>query len=651
MAQVRQWKVKLTLEGPVLTQATSAGSPGLDALMARTPDGGAWCLPGTHVKGRLRQAWEELDGACGWAVPVGTLLGKEAANPEGTGTGSVDPARGVLHFTDFVCTSHSIPAAPGPAPAAESGASAGAESGEPEAEPAEEQGAEQASGPSATSHGPAETLFRVRMDAERGSVDRGAYLVMEAPFAVGEKVVFEGTVRTVADGSVFSTEEVERWLRKGFAWIPAFGAERTVGFGRLTGITVEAVGDTGTEGRFGNGDEWFFLDPLEAFCIARPKVASNLFEAEEVIPGGVIKGCLAAAWAQALGEASSAVGPGFDKARPELSEHFWAVRFTHAFPCGADGKRAVVFPQSLVQWGDGSFKDVALGPDPYHTPNFDTEFGGRAPAFSVDWKGKAWGAVTRHFGWPDLKKDLRVRTAMDPASRKGADEKLFAVETVVPGHTRWKFRIDLSRVPDTAREKVAQQLKELLGLGLLGLGKTKAAARIESTGEGSRMASSLDPIDGKWIVTLQTPALLGDPSELGETSGADALKKIYEAEWHDLSGGLLQLSDYFARQRLAGGYYLHRRFRDGQDYRPYLLTEAGSVFVLQAADGIGEAEAKEAIKNLLDHGLPPPQWVRALAAETKLWQHCPYLPENGYGEIAVNLPVHRGEDVPGGGDA
>jgi hypothetical protein len=76
------------------------------------------------------------------------------------------------------------------------------------------------------------------------------------------------------------------------------------------------------------------------------------------------------------------------------------------------------------------------------------------------------------------------------------------------------------------------------------------------------------------------------------------------------------------------------------------------VFVLEAKDD-SLASTRKQIANWLETGLPLPSWVSQFADEdeSQRWRFCTYIPENGYGEIAVNLPVHEQIDLPGGGDA
>jgi hypothetical protein len=65
-----------------------------------------------------------------------------------------------------------------------------------------------------------------------------------------------------------------------------------------------------------------------------------------------------------------------------------------------------------------------------------------------------------------------------------------------------------------------------------------------------------------------------------------------------------------------------------------LLTEPGSVFVLTVAANQLD-NAQEHIRKWLKSGLPLPEW--ACEAHGNTWQENPFLPQHGYGEVAVNL--------------
>ena len=92
---------------------------------------------------------------------------------------------------------------------------------------------------------------------------------------------------------------------------------------------------------------------------------------------------------------------------------------------------------------------------------------------------------------------------------------------------------------------------------------------------------------------------------------------------------------------MAGGDYIFRRFMGGNNYMPFLLTDAGSVFVFESVHAEG---AEEKVREWHEQGLPVPGWAMERYKRGDLpgshWSNCPYTPENGYGEIAVNLAVH-----------
>ncbi len=74
-----------------------------------------------------------------------------------------------------------------------------------------------------------------------------------------------------------------------------------------------------------------------------------------------------------------------------------------------------------------------------------------------------------------------------------------------------------------------------------------------------------------------------------------------------------------------------------EPYNPFLLTDAGSVFVLEAEAG-QQPLAQTKIDDWLQFGLPLPDW-----AVKRYGDHgstCPFRRVDGFGEIAVNLPCH-----------
>lgn len=615
-------EVSLHLLGPVLTRSTAPGVYGLDAVAARAaqyerrPEERDLVLPGTLVAGKLRHAWAGLaDLGLSDFDEAQSLLGR-GSEGEGSDGGSVEPERKTLFISDFTV-------APKP----------------------DDAGA---------------TLTRIRISPTTGVVEKGALLVAEAPFQAGESVEFKGRIKMIA-ANPEAAETVRQQLVKVLRWIGQFGSGRGIGYGRLLKVEVsqpeeEARKYAAQVSSSGDGHApermALALRPLDPFCVSTRRVGDNIFEGSEIIPGGALLGAIA-------------FNLGGREDMPEaLAKVFDRIRVTHAFPArlqprtrpqlvplndslfgDMDLRRPVMWPQSLVR-AAGRLFDVAVCDGP-------GLIDGEAPAFAVDWKDDA--DVRDRFGWGDPGRELRVRTAIDRTRRRAEDEQLFAQESVVPDGHVWLAEIDLSAVPDSGRAEVWKALRESLGERLLGLGKTKAEVQIamlltDSVTQAVGSVPAADVSEGNrntWIVTLQTPALMLDTAALNETSGAVELRKLYERFWSDVSGSTLKLSHFFASQTLQGGPYLHRRFsRVGEGatstgYKPWLLTDAGSVFVLTTEN---QQRAEDKLEALRKCGLPITDELRRAygldSNEDEHWRHCPFTRRNGYGEVAVNLKVH-----------
>jgi hypothetical protein len=576
-------EVKLTLQGPILTGATNPGDLGIDSPFARTRANQLY-LPGTLIKGKLRQAWEGLQGLAP-DLPdedlVGDWLGEGAGNTKDI-EASFDPKRGRVHFSDFVDRE-----SPAKAP----------------------------------------VRTRIKMDEDRGSADDGMLQMLESPYASGERAAFAGTLH------FFECEagEGRRFLKAvqlGLSAVPSFGAERGIGFGRLCKVEVTAgaapttvasqpVPQVGAAlGLILSGDE--------LLCFARRQPAENLFESAEVIPGAAIKGALAQMMKR-LGEAQSF---------PALWSNLSRIRIRHARPAekGALAKLASAIPLSIVFAG-GDWSDVALCKSPRLIRD-------STPAFQTDWKGE-WGIAGSYFGHCKVGRELRVRTQIDAEKRRALDENLFAYESLDPTDLEWRTVLDLVHVPAERRKAVREELSALLAHGIFGMGKTKARMGASVREEiPPHFASSIAPCD-PLVVQVQTPVLLGLPAEWEAARSAAQVHAIYSRAWSELSSGALKLSHYFATQEMAGGLYLHKRFRPTADeYQPWLLTGAGSVFVFEAA-----APPATALLDLwLQTGLPIAPSLREHYGlegdQFDHWERCPFVPENGFGEIAVNLHLN-----------
>jgi hypothetical protein len=196
----------------------------------------------------------------------------------------------------------------------------------------------------------------------------------------------------------------------------------------------------------------------------------------------------------------------------------------------------------------------------------------------------------------------------------------------------WQTVVDISGV-DAEKQSTARELvMQVLNHGLIGVGKTKANIRVKAVQAPMSKKIAFEGNDKNMVyLTLQTPALL-TPNICG--SGEDALFQAYSSYFAVASSHTLALQHFYASQVLRGGNYQKTRFKGKANsppaYKPWLLTEAGAVFVLKVND---TNAVKEKLAQWLKTGLPS-------VAGHENWETNPYQPANGFGEIALNYPEH-----------
>jgi hypothetical protein len=593
--------ITITLKAPFITRSSSPGPYGIDAVNARNSDG-RLCIPGTHIVGKLREAWEELgsslqDEADADIVPSGDtlnlLLGEQLSD------GDFSPRAKQLYFSDFVCRE-------------------------------------------AASDG---SRNRIQIEDDRKAARKGSLLNIECPFPSGRTVSFHG-VLSFESHDAEHAKCVHRKVKCGLQWISQIGGYRSVGFGQVTDIHVSKpkmlkLGGSTRQWRDAEGLD-IIIEPSAPFCIAGRPAAGNIFESIEDIPGGVIRGSLARKINHLLKRPSGSeikTEQGQTKL-VNLCSNFHRIRITHGFPSARCFVRPVRPPLSLVK--AGGLYDVALMKNPCLINN-------RSPEFQVDWKDDSDAKTL--FGWPRLKRELRVRTAIDSVRLRSADNQLFAYEMIVPDERCWLARVRLDKSIDSnVRDAVVNELAMLLENGLLGIGKNKTPAKISVNPSGTitdeHDICAVDKFlceDSLLAISLQTPALLVSPRCLMESVSKQDLFKGYQMAWAEICPALTMVR-FFARQSLSGGLYQYGRFRKKSDapYQPWVLTDAGSVFLFTASD---QNEAKNKVISWLKYGLEVPgSTLRAydLTLSDDLWKYCPFIPQNGFGEIAVNLKIHSG---------
>ena len=631
-------EITLTLKGPVLVKSSNPAAFGLDTTVARVAIGaeqGKVYIPGTLLKGKLAESLAQL----AMIDPRLERLNRDWLGVHSDQPGSNnDPYRGRLMIDDLIAiTSEEKSSTDG-------------------------------------------VRTRIKINEALGSVDEKMLQVTEMPFAPGLSVEFKGQARFFADED--KALEVERFVRTGLHWLTQVGADRSVGFGRLKRVCVKRIAGRKAESTLPKGVAPVALDivirPLGPLCISKHKIGGNLFESEMFIPGNVLKGALAETWAAlAGGRLNNGVAGLDDSKRSALKNNFENLRFRHAFPALAvpERQRPQAVPHSVVKAKHGKqsvIRDVAAQGDPAvfvfkDNPNTDCLI---APAFRTDWKATDFEKVDPHFGWAHPAKELRVRTAIDSKKRRAdkgnpdtgvePEGKLFAWEMVHPFTSKgkkvvWHSRVDLCGVNEADLADVAEQLAELLSV-LSFVSKTKAPCEV-AIKSVLPVSNTVHDMPETVAIVLQTPALLCDPrfqyltggTQKSGTLSFDNLHQHYAAVWEskEFAEGALTLKHFFASQSLAGGDYLHRRFRKDKAYNPWLLTDAGSVFVFQVTN---TAKARTVIDKWVERGLPLPKWAETVWGCD--WKTNPYLRENGFGEIAVHSPhketpaLSDGEFIP-----
>lgn len=577
--------IGLTLRAPILVKSSSPGAFGLGALVYRC----AWkedrmAIPGTLLEGRISEALTQL------AHNNTSLLRKcESWFGREPDSGSLEPHRGKLFIDDLTARE-----------------------------------------PLAASR--LRVQNRIRINSDTQCADEGALLVIEAPFAPGANVQFEGVARFI--GSETEAAELARCCEVALKWTAQIGSNRSIGFGRIVSVSLSQASGRPELGTIAPapGAISLSLDPMGPLCISKHKIGDNLFESENIIPGNMIAGAVLETW-KAL-DPEGARDPGHP-----LRKHFDNIRFRHAFPSTSTARPTMV-PFSVVKV-NGGFQVL---PAQVKAGLLNNE----APKFRTDWKSEDFGKVEPKFDWALPKKELRVRTAIDSLRRRadkgsGPGEpqgKLFATETVLPIDEQgncisWLGRVDLKDVPDEERGKVVEALRSILSR-LSYLSKTKVPCKVRW--QAADAEPSPDLAENATIsLVLQTPALLADPRfqdvpASGAINAGDLLR-LYAEVWWDISGHSLELQHFYATQSMAGGRYMHGRFRNSEAYVPWLLTDAGSVFVLTVKN---RECAKRRLYEWLNGGLGLP--ARAKQHFGATWKTNPYLPQNGFGEVALHSP-------------
>ncbi len=608
------WAITIHVQAPFSTASALPARFGIDTPLLRNHRGDV-IIPGTLVQGRV---FEEATNWPGFDT-LKKHLGDPAQDnvPANTAAPGNLPHRKQLVFGDFVMA---------------------------ESPPA----------------GTTQAFTRIALDENTAAVKTGALQIIEQAALAGKSLEFKGTLTGYVDASTEAA--LTKQLRAALGLIPNLGGERSVGYGVVTGVTVadpiaaDTAAFTWPDGATSAALTLHFDRPV---LVAEPNPNGNLFRGSSLIPGNVIKGALADTLLAVIGKLPT----GFDD-----------LIVRHGF-CAAGATRPRAIPLSLSEFKNNTTQvvDLATLAEPQVLGQGGTM---TAAKFAIDWKvndlttptGKK---LSDEFGWAHPGRDLRVRVAINPTTRAAEDKKLFAYDAVLHeswdetgcATHRWHTIFDISQVKDKqSRADLINALNTAFASGLFPLGKTKAVARVAAPLKHvPAPALAATALTAKIILTLQTPALLTAKREVGPGAGQTELHAAIvcndscvalgpgagQTELHAAYRAYfakygLTLSHFYARQTLRGGGYQQRRFQGTRTYAPWLLTDAGSVFVLNVTPPEGCAEPTESEKTAAHAKLT--QWLNQgmpiASGWPATWQTNPYLPENGFGEVLINQAEH-----------
>lgn len=579
----------LTVISPFLFPGLAAGLSGFDATQLRD-ERNRPVLPSTQIRGLLREGLQDIAlsaPGCLTEAEITLLLGAESS-PRQAGEEFDQPMRGRLILGDLIADGDVLP------------------SGE---------------------------TVRVEIDDELGAAKTGHLLKIELVAPHGAEISFTGTAILY-----WCSPEIDRIVKAigaAIRLVPAIGAFKSAGFGAVRAGTSGARVDNGRpmgvpaaplEPGARRGLAARFDRPI---LVDADRVVDNAFVGAAIVPGAVFKGALARKLALAGGQG-------------ELSRFETALanlRISHAFPEAEDGSPGGhSLPLSVVAIEKDAFGDGLRLPGG-KVPLLDRGDGpmidGIAARFAPDWKQSWFEPAATRLGRPKYRPPAmlpRTHIKIGPGGVAEAQKLYSTVARSVsqPGNPlverRFLFCVDPGSCVDEDRERASQLIALLLD-GLDGIGKTEASARFEdwAAGQGIPEPAPVYGTDNLFAVTLEADAVLTDPRT--DATAPEA----YAAYWAKAVPGA-ELVDFCASQHLAGGYLATRRrpWGDGS-YHPFVLTDAGSVFLLRG--GIAGR-----LRQLIRTGLPVPSFAGIGPGETiELdWRCCPFMPENGYGAIRAD---------------
>jgi len=601
--------LKLSIKGPFITSSGADAARGLNLIFSRDIHG-RLVINGSHVKGKFREAIRDLKQLkllSNVDDIENVYLGKVNAD------GVYLPERGKLHFHDFFLDEACL--------------------------------SDQKN-----------KLTRVKIETKTGTAKENSLLNIEDWFKTGSISKWTGKITFFANNEK-EAEAIRQDIIMGFKWITNFGAIKGNGYGRLEKVTAKLNPlklRKSVQSKTVRNEElalrFEFKNDLFIGGIAR---GTTFKESQKVIPGAVIKGSLARFLNELCGaeKLTDHINPENEKVHkkfPMLTRYFSQIQFSHAFPSHGKAKeRPVVIPFSTVKDTDGKPWDIALTENAILAPN------GKALEFQIDWKD--FSKLNKLFGWAECQTINKTRTAIEKHTRTAHEEMLYTFQYISPYQMpsssknskrsdriqkiRWLAKMRLPDINKIGKEfdHLCDELYTAFNSGWRYLGKRDARFNLDVyPGEVENQMpkhTKGNLVDNLAIIALQTDAFLFDGYRLAPENNID-LHEVYKRYWDGVTENSCEMIKYFARQKMSGGYLI-KRFNPYPSYYPYILTEAGSVFILRAKID----KAQNVLQSLEMKGLPLPKDITS-DKNKEPWQVCPFVPENGFGEICINLAWH-----------
>lgn len=583
------YEIDLAVRSPFMFEGLVNDRIGVDSAYIRGQDGEP-VIPAAQIKGVLRDALEHL------ATATSIITGDEIEMLFGVAsTATADeqdrPSRGLAYFSDL-----------------------SADAAEPS------------------------SITRIAIDDETGTVKTGHLQVVELAAPLGAVTNFRGSLIVLYRNGV-DQGRIEKALEVALKLVPAIGAYKSAGFGevvtsstRLTQKSKSGLTVAKASGPLRRNLDVRFDRPI---LVDTVRQTDNAFSSSTVVPGGVFKGALA--------ERLTISGEDPENPRTPLHDALSKLLVSHAHPLvvvdGVALTADLPIPQSLfyVRTDEGYlvadaitapaagrgllFKGISKTPEqvasakPEVIADFREMLG--LPAFSDKRLART------HVGINEDRDGMRLDLARRTFTAE--DEKLYSTSMVVTRSETWRLVVDASEVNDG---EIALQLLNAFSGELDGIGRTAATASFyEARGEDEILPDS-SVID----ILLSTPAVLFDPIENGQTT-ARSLEELYASYFERVLG--IKLVNFFARPVFAGQYPAIRRRPYGKAYYPFVQTKPGAVFRLSIPDD----RARNSLAKALQFGLPVPD----LGGQAVTWKTCPFVPENGYGQIRIHKPAPVGQ--------